>query len=225
MAMNIMPIAGIAYYLKSSIEQRQLELERMADLVQLAPNEIAARLESICKTCTSTILQAGKTIVPVLPHAPESSVLVFTSDDVVNNIDHSIPGTAVIFDAITASRQKSDDDVALNFVHFGVSATSELGKRLVNGKDRRATLIYTGGPISDVALSLVGDAVVIEDERVKRYYWRDRWNAFLKKPQYLLVKFVPSEVTVNCLQAHDGETLVDGIKITRATGTTQWKKL
>ena len=217
LSLNVLPLAAIGYYLKSSIDERRLELSKITELVDLPANEVAARFGAICKACSNIVLMFGsQVIVPILPHPIESDALVFTTEEVISNIDQSIPGMADLFDAVTASREKTSESAPLNFIHFGVSPNSVLGKHLLQKKDRRMTLVYTGSPIEDVVVSVKGTAVVVEDQRLKAYYWRDRWGAFAAKEEYVLVKFSPAEATLSSLQCED-------VKITRSN--TQWNKM
>jgi len=124
---------------------------------------------------------------------------------------------ADLFDAVTASREKTDTSAPLNFVHFGVSPSSEFGKQLLDKKDRRMALVYTGGSIEDISVSVKGSAVIVEDQRLKGYYWRDRWGTFVPKTEYVLVKFVPDEATLSSLQHGD-------IRIVRKNGEHQWSR-
>ena len=217
---NVLPLAAVAYYLKRSIEERQAELERISDLSSLAPAEVAARMESISRSCSSSILIAGDSISPIIPHSPESSPLVLTTDDIVNNIDSTIPGTAGLFDSITATRDTSVS-APLSCVHFGLSAKSAPAKNLTGGKNRAMTVVYTGGPVSDVTVSVIGTATVIEDERLRRFYWKDRWAAWIGSEDYLLVKLAPSEVRLSSLNG--GAEAVDGVRLVR--DGNEWKRV
>jgi len=211
--MNAIPLAGIAYYLKSSIEERQAELERLSNLTGLPAKEVASRIESICKSATQfTIVSADSVIFPILPHAPEAAPLVLTSDELIANIDKTIPGTSDVFDSISASYDWSQT-VPLRMVHFGVSAKSVLGSNIVR-KNRKCTIVYTGGPMKDLCVSLKGNMTIIEDERLRRFYWRDRWGSFIsKKDDYVLVKFEPSEATIKSLNVD--EAMLNGVTLVR----------
>ena len=218
--MNAVPLAGIAYYLKSSIEERQAELERLANLAELPAKEVASRIESVCKSATQfTIVSSDSTIYPILPHAPESAPLVLTSDELIANIDKTIQGTADVFDSISASYDWSQI-LPLRMVHFGVSVKSALGFE-ISRKKRQCTIVYTGGPMKDLCVSLKGNMTVIEDERLRRFYWRDRWGSFIpKKDGYMLIKFEPVQATIKSLNVD--ESMVNGVTITR-DNTNEWR--
>lgn len=220
--MNAVPLAGIAYYLKWSIDERQKDLENLANLVSLSPKEVASRIESICKASTqSTIITSDMDSSPVLPHMPESSPLILTSDELINNIDQTIPGTADVFDALSASYDRTNI-TPLRVVHFGVSAKSRLGQS-ISRKNRESTLVYTGSPMRDLCVALKGTMTIVEDERLRRFYWRDRWGTFVsKKDDYLLVKFEPYQATIKSLDAD--ETLLNGVTITKTSGK-EWTML
>jgi len=174
-------------------------------------NDAADRIASVCKTAThfTLITNGGKTITPILPHSPESTRLVLSSDEVVDNIDKSIPGTVELFDAIAASRDLSDSQ-PLRTIHFGISSSSPVGSNLLNKKkeNRQAVVLYNGGPLSDITVSLGGSITIIEDERLRRFYWRDRWGSFVNRSDYILVKFVPSKASITSLNGGQSTTLV-----------------
>lgn len=212
-AANALPLAGVAYYLKSSIEDRQLELERLSDLVSLPAADAVSRMESICKSCDNSILIHGDSISPVLPHLPESESLLLSSDEVVDNIDKTIPGTAALIDSVTATRDSSTR-VPFNFIHLGVSSASSIGKALLSDRNRRMTIVYNGGSINDISVIVTGTATIIEDDRLKTYYWRDRWGSYIGKESYILVKITPAELQVKSLSG--GEAMFDGMKLSRS---------
>lgn len=218
--MNAIPLGAIAYYIKYSIEQRQAELENLSNLRELSPKEVASRIESVCKSSTQfTLVTADASVSPILPHAPESAPLVLTSDELITNIDETIPGTADVFDSISASYDWSQA-LPLRTIHFGVSGNSGLGRTVAN-KVRECTIIYTGGPMRDLCVSLKGSMTVIEDERLRRFYWRDRWGTFIsKKDNYLLIKFEPSQATIKSLNID--QSMVNGVTITRDKNN-QWQ--
>ena len=208
------------YYLKESIDRRQEELNRVQDLLTIPAAEAVARIEAICRASTSTLLISGDHISPILPHQPESASLVLTNDEVVENIESTIPGTAALFDSITASRDQSNSK-GLSFIHFGISTDSVAGKRLIEGRDRAMSVVYTGGLASnDISVSLKGQATIVDDERLKRFYWRDRWNSWIRKEKYVLVKLLPTEAHVSSLSC--GENLVDGVRFVRSG--EEWKR-
>lgn len=220
-SLNILPVAVIVYYLKTSIDERRQELAKMGELSTLPPNDVARRIESICNACSSSSLVLGTldscVVVPILPHSFEDDTVIFSSEDLVANIEHSIPGTSQVFDAVTATRQKCAT-TPLNFVHFAVSASSPVCAQLAN-KNRKLTIVYNGGPVSDVAVTIHGTAVVVDDPRVKQYYWRDKWHSIASnKNEYILIKFSPSEVKLASLNCHQEVALIrkDSTEWTRA---------
>ncbi len=219
-AITAAPILSVVWYLKESVTSRQEELRRFDDLRNLIPSDAISRVDAICKSCTNVSLLIGGLLFPIAPHGPEDSPLVLTEDEVVNNINATVPGTAAIFDAVTASRDNANR-APLSFVHFGVSGTSVAGKKLLSGKDKMVTLVYNGGPLGDTSVCMKGDGVVIDDERLRQFYWRDRWGAYIKKSDYILVKLIPSDVTVNSLAG--GPELVDGINFRKVE--SEWKRL
>ena len=151
---------------------------------------------------------------------PESALLVLTSDEIVDNVDQTIPGTADLFDSITASRDAKSSS-PLSFVHFGLSKNSSIAQRLLHKKDRNMSLVYNGGALSDMSVSVTGTAMVVEDERLRRFYWRDRWASYIPRDDYILVKFVPTEARINSLNG--GEALVDGLRFARED--QDWKRV
>ena len=220
--MNAIPLGAIAYYLKASIEERQAELERLSNLAGIPAKEVASRIESICKSSSQVVIvSSDSTISPIIPLAPESAPLILTSDELITNIDKTIPGTADVFDSISASYDWSQI-VPLRMVHFGVPGKSSLGNE-IHRKKRQCTMVYTGGPMKDLCVSLKGNMTVIEDERLRRFYWRDRWGSFIsKKNDYLLVKFEPIEATIKSLNID--ESMINGVTITR-DNNNEWRVL
>ncbi len=220
--MNAIPIGAIAYYISRSIEQRQEELQNLSNLRELSPKEVASRIESVCKSSTQfTVVATDSSITPILPHAPESAPLVLTSDELINNIDITIPGTADVFDSISASYDWSQSN-PIRTVHFGLSSDSGLGQ-LVAKKGRDSTIIYTGGPMRDLCVSLKGSMTVIEDERLRRFYWRDRWGTFIsKKDNYILIRFEPTQATIKSLNID--QSMLNGVTITRDKNN-EWKSI
>ncbi len=68
--------------------------------------------------------------------------------------------------------------------------------------------------MKDLCVSLTGNMIIIEDERLRRFYWRDRWGSFIsKKDDYVLVKFEPSEATINSLNVD--EAMLNGVTLVR----------
>jgi len=217
---NALPLGAIVFYLKESIDRRQEELKRVGNLLSIPANEALERIDAICRSSPSALLLSGNQMTPVMPHHPEAAPLVLTNDEVIDNIESTIPGTATLFDSITASRDQTHSKT-LTFVHFGISSDSVAGKRLLEGKDRAMSLVYTGGlASSDISVSLRGTATVVEDERLKRFYWRDRWSAWIPKQKYVLVKFLPSEAHISSLSC--GECLVDGVKFVQTNN--EWNR-
>ena len=77
--------------------------------------------------------------------------------------------------------------------------------------------------MKDLCVSLKGNMTVIEDERLRRFYWRDRWGSFIpQKDSYMLIKFEPTEATIKSLSVD--ETMVNGVTITRDTNN-EWRIL
>jgi hypothetical protein len=208
-SLNALPLGAIVYYLKRSIEERRSELANISDLLEISPLEAASRIEGICRSCPNTFLVSRDQVMPILPHAPESAPLVLAADDLVNNINNAIPGVGAVFDSLSASRDYSKS-TPFRQLHFGLSSDSELAERINSGDHRKVTLVYNGGLIPDVSLSITGNAVVVEDERLRQYYWRDRWNEWIKKDKYILIKIVPEEIRVHSL------TGINGISLSRA---------
>lgn len=207
-SLNALPLGAIVYYLKHSIEERKLELANISDLLEISPLEAASRIEGICRSCSNTLLVSGDQVTPILPHSPESAPLVLTADDLVNNINNAIPGVGAVFDSLSASRDNSKS-TPFRQLHFGLSSDSSLAERVNSGEQRKVTLIYNGGLIPDVSLSITGNAVVVEDERLRQYYWRDRWNQWIQRDKYILIKIVPEEIRVHSL------TGINGIRLCR----------
>jgi hypothetical protein len=147
-----------------------------------------------------------------------------TSDEIVDNIDKSIPGTAELFDAIAATRD-TKDQLPMRCIHFGLSCKSKIGANVLNNKaaHRQCTIVYTGGPLNDVSVHLRGSLTVIEDDRLRRYYWRDRWGSFMKRDDYMLVKFEPISATITSLNGGFDENLIDGVTVVR--GTHEWQRV
>lgn len=83
------------------------------------------------------------------------------------------------------------------------------------------TIVYSGGPFGDVSISVRGIATVIDDERLRRFYWRDRWSSFIPRDDFVLVKFIPSELSLNTLVG--GADLAEGFKLVRVDN--EWKML
>ena len=219
-AANALPAGALVYYLQQSIEARQNELMRVAELLEIPPTEAVSRIESICRSSANTLLLTSEGISPILPHMPESALLVLTSDEIVDNVDQTIPGTADLFDSITASRDAKSSS-PLSFVHFGLSKNSSIAQRLLHKKDRNMSLVYNGGALSDMSVSVTGTAMVVEDERLRRFYWRDRWASYIPRDDYILVKLVPTEARINSLNG--GEALVDGLRFARED--QDWKRV
>ena len=219
-AITAAPILSVVWYLKESVRSRQEELRRFDNLKNLIPSDAISRVDAICKSCSNVSLLVDGKLFPIVPHPPEDSPLVLTEDEVVNNINATVPGTAAIFDAVTASRDNANR-APLSFVHFAVSSTSLAGRKLLSNKDKMVTLMYNGGPLGDTAVCMKGVGVVIDDERLRQFYWRDRWGAYIKKSDYVLIKLIPSDVTVNSLAG--GSDLVDGINFSKVED--EWKRL
>ena len=218
---NALPVGAVVFYLKESIDRRQEELNRVQDLMTIPAQEAVSRIEAICRSSTSTLLLSGDQLVPIMPHQPESAPIVLTNDEVIDNIESTIPGTAALFDSITASRDHSNSN-PLSFVHFAISSNSSAGKRLLEGRDRAMTLVYTGGLGSnDISVSIRGTATVVEDERLRRFYWRDRWSSWISKDKYILIKLYPSEAHISSLSC--GENLVEGLRFVHSGN--EWKRL
>jgi hypothetical protein len=184
----------------------------MSDLIELPPVEAASRVQSICRSCRNATVVGADKAVPILPHAPEEAPLVLTTDELVNNVNRTIPGTASVFDALSASRDVSQS-VPFRSIHFGASSDSWIAQQIKTGRDRRITIVYNGGQANDVSLTVVGTAVLVEDERLRQYYWRDRWNGWIPRHKYILIKLVPNELTVNSLNG--GETFASGVTLRR----------
>jgi hypothetical protein len=72
-----------------------------------------------------------------------------------------------------------------------------------------------------MSVTLTGNAVIVEDERLRRFYWRDRWASWMNRDDFLLVKLAPSEARVHYLNG--GEAFVDGVRFVREAET--WKRL
>lgn len=192
----------------------------MSDLLDISPEEAASRIEVLCGSSSNTMLLSGKTIVPIQPHLPESAPLILTSDDLVKNIDITIPGTSAVFDALSASRDKSQSSPFRN-IHFGLSADCPIVDRIGSGEDRMVNIIYNGGLLGDASISVSGNAVIVEDERLRIFYWKDRWHGWIPKQKYVLVKMVPCSIKVYSLSG--GEVYAKGIHLKR-NGDTEWKR-
>jgi hypothetical protein len=218
-SLNAIPLAAVAWYLKDSIDARQEELRQLSQLWNISASEASARIEAICRTCVNTVLIAGDAVYPVSPHAPENSPLVLTKDEVIENIDATIPGTSAVFDQITASRDVSQK-LPLSFIHLGLSAKSGAMRR-IKDMERSMTIVYSGGPFGDVSISVKGIATVIDDERLRRFYWRDHWSSFIPRDDFVLIKFIPSELSLNTLVG--GADLSEGFKLVRVDN--EWKML
>lgn len=204
---NIAPVAGIAYYLKSSIEDRREEMENLANLSDASAYEVSERINSLCRASTNCMLIYGARILPCLPHPPASGDLVLTDDELVLNVDKTIPGTGDIFDSITAKPDTSNA-TPLRFVHFAVRPDSETGKELLIKSNRRMKLVYSGGFTNDIAVVLEGQATLVEDKRLRNILWRDRWGSFTNKNDYVLVKFETLAASVVSPAAHTIASIV-----------------
>ena len=218
---NALPLGAVVYYLKESIETREEELKRIQDLMSIAPSDAVSRIESICRSSTSTLLAKGYVFAPIQPHFPESAPLILSTDELVANVDATIPGTAALFDSITASRDQTKSK-PLSFIHFGIPSDSAIGKRLLEGKDRSASVVYAGGVAgNDVSVIVQGTATFVEDDRLRKFYWRDRWNSWINRDKFVLIKLLPTEVHVKSLGS--GNELVDGVKF--ISEGDQWKRV
>lgn len=209
---NAIPLFGIAYYLKWSIDERQKELKRFWEIQTLPVNDALRLIDSMIRSCSNSVMLVDDQISPVLPHQPESSDLVLSSDELVDNIEKTLPGTSAVFDSISASRNTSES-VPVNFVHVGISSKSVVMERISTRSDRKVTIIYNGGPLGDVTVTLRGVATIVEDERLRKLYWRDIWGQCMGRENYVLLKVLPCEVVVSSVSS--GETLANGIKIMR----------
>jgi len=59
-------------------------------------------------------------------------------------------------------------------------------------------------------VSLMGNAYLIDDEKIKQKYWRDSWASFYanQKEAYLLIKFIPNKLEViSTKHGIDGDSL------------------
>jgi len=61
-----------------------------------------------------------------------------------------------------------------NFIHFGVSASSDVFRKLV----------------------VHGTAAVIDSKEQRRHYWKRRWGASLTDDDYRLVKVIPDRISL-----------------------------
>lgn len=201
---NLAPLGALIYYFKNSIDKRRAELEDIAHLSQGTASEIGEKINSLCRMSTQVLLIIGQEIVPCMPHLPEPSRIILTEDDVVANVDKSIPGTADVFDAITA-RHDSSNQIPLRYIHFGVSPHSNVGKRIAGKQDRGMSMVYSCGSSADTVIVLEGKATIIEDQRLRGYYWRDRWGSFTDRKGYLLVALEVTDARV--VPASSGEVV------------------
>ena len=207
---NALPLGAVIYYLKESISTREDELRRLQDLLTLSPSEALGRVESLCRSATSTFLLKTDRIIPIQPHSPESAPIILTNDEVVENINSTIPGTSELFDSITASRDMSRSK-PFSFIHFGLPLDSDICTAIKKEKDRGICIVYTGSMLgNDLSVSVKGTVTFVEDERLRKFYWRDRWNSWINKENLVLVKVLPVEVSVTSLNG--GETFIDGVR-------------
>ncbi|KAL8454427.1 hypothetical protein Emed_000148 [Eimeria media] len=127
------------------------------------------------------------------PHLPETRVLRLPKEEVISGI----PNNALTH--LIAGR-RSPVSLPFNFVHLPLRATSEVARQIKEGQKLQLALLYVD-PHSGDSVMLSGVAAAVDVSAYKSYYWKTSWGALFPggsmSPDYELIKFVPSSISID----------------------------
>ncbi|KAL8454778.1 hypothetical protein Emag_001311 [Eimeria magna] len=192
------PFVAAAVIFRALLQQRQQQHE----LAQLATADVEEALKAAQRVvvggATCILISASESDNRIFagrvdPHLPESRVLRLPKEEVIPGV----PNNAVTH--LIAGR-RSPVSLPFNFVHFSLKATSAVARQIREGQKLLLALLYVD-PHSGDSVMLSGVAAAVDASAYKSYYWKTSWGAVFPggsmSPDYELVKFVPSSVSID----------------------------
>mmetsp|Transcript_13197 Transcript_13197/g.38080 ORF Transcript_13197/g.38080 Transcript_13197/m.38080 type:complete len:318 (+) Transcript_13197:127-1080(+) len=167
---HLIPIGGGIYLFHSATTQKEA--------AEVAETEVALTADS----CLREAMQIVKTAATCLclcpsdddiqafeidPHEPEYRSLSLPEQPVIKGVQNN-----ELMDLFAGERGLVS--LPFNFIHFGVSASSDVFRKLV----------------------VHGTAAVIDSKEQRRHYWKRRWGASLTDDDYRLVKVIPDRISL-----------------------------
>ncbi|CDJ41904.1 hypothetical protein, conserved [Eimeria tenella] len=193
---SVSPVVAAVLLFKSLLVQRQ---EQQTEAARAAAEEDAAlkTAQQIVANSLSCICIAGgakdNRIVStsVDPHLPESRVLRLPTKNLVKGMENNSLTYLV-------AGERSSFSLPFNFIHFAVSASSDLFEQFKAGNP--LSLLYVDTSTGDSVL-LTGVAAVVDLDPYRTHYWRSSWSSSIPggrtSADYKLVKFVPNSIAID----------------------------
>jgi hypothetical protein len=180
LAANVIPIGAAYVYFSAAIEAREKELDAFQALPNAPVDLIISEVCLVTKSAdTCLLLSCNSLISSITPHAPEDQTLEMISELPISSFKYD-----PLVDVLTA--RYVGDASPLTSIHFAVPNLS-----LATLGDS-PTLIYSSKDRGGL-VTVTGEWEVVDDERMRDYYWRNRWGS---KKDASLVKFKPLKVSL-----------------------------
>ncbi|KAF4667843.1 hypothetical protein FOL46_002326 [Perkinsus olseni] len=188
-AFNALPIGYAVYYFRNSVENKYKELADNAKLARLDSQQALQAARDLTKRASQALLiiPDGE-VVNVSPHVPEERALKLPSEPIVKGVPKN-----QVTDSLMA--EYTGDRVPFNMVHFAVSSTCLTSEDLSGS--RNMTLVYMDTSAGRL-VTVQGTATEIDDEDLKRFYWRQRWAEHMAEDRsdYVLLRLRPEVITL-----------------------------
>lgn len=176
---NAIPIGGAYAYFKASVDAREKELEAFQSLSNASADQVMREVKVVTKFADTCLLLSSGSVLSVSPHPPEEQTLELIAEVPLGNFKYD-----PLVDVLTA--KYVGDALPLSTIHFGMSSKS------VSSLAESPSLIYSSRDRGEL-VTVSGTWEVVDDERLRDYYWRTRWG---DKGSTALVRFKPHRVTL-----------------------------
>ncbi|KAF4660453.1 hypothetical protein FOL47_007158 [Perkinsus chesapeaki] len=189
LAFNALPIGYAVYYFRNSVENKYKELADNARLAYMNNEQALQAARELTKRASQALLvtPSGE-VVNVAPHVPEERALKLPSEPIVKGVPKN-----QVTDSLMA--EYTGERVPFNMIHFAVSSSSLPFGDLPGS--RNISLIYMDASTGRL-LTVQGTATEMDDDDMKRFYWRQRWGEYMAedKSDYLLLRMRPEVITL-----------------------------